>query len=79
MGVFADLLEQLDRDVETVHGARFPITWVRDPNAKPEARWSARIEGPRKPFAEALGPSGEDPLRRLAERYAEKARRKLGK
>jgi hypothetical protein len=74
MGVFSDLLEKLQADCETVHGRRLPLEWQYDPDAEPASRWTARIRGGTYPHNLAEGPSGEDPLRRLAERYAELAK-----
>ena len=84
MGVFADLMVQLDLDVTTVHGEPGILAWMRDPAAEPARRWRASLEHwnapPRRPGhmttlrAVEYGPSGEDPLRRLCEKYAKLAK-----
>ncbi len=77
MGVFAELLDQLERDIVTVHGARRSLEWGYNPHAEPEARWYcavlARCAGAAGYQDHVTGPNGETPLRRLAEDYAARA------
>ncbi len=74
MGVFVDLLERLQADIETVHGERLPLAWRFDPKQPRETRWRVEVKLPRKhrPACAVVcdGPDGETPMRRLAEDYA---------
>lgn len=82
MGVFTEILDQLEKDVEAVHGVPAIVCWEYNPRSAPDRRWSAGLfpcTFPDGTYTNEIvapmqfGPSGEDPLRRLAELYRARA------